>query len=74
MPTKARAERLPADLTIAMNLLQEERFEQALAALQELPPEDQINHDVQLLRAILLTNRGASRRCQAGVLAGVENG
>ena len=39
MPTKTRAERPPADLTIAMKLLQEERFEQALAALQELPPE-----------------------------------
>lgn len=46
------------DLTLAMSLLQEERFEQALAVLKELPPADQVSHDVQLLRAILLTNHG----------------
>jgi chemotaxis protein methyltransferase CheR len=57
-PTMANAERLPVDLTTAMKLLREERFELALAVLQELPPEDQSSHDAQLLRAILLTNRG----------------
>jgi chemotaxis protein methyltransferase CheR len=57
-PTMAGAERPPVDLSLAMNLLLKERFEQALAVLQTLPPEDQISHDVQLLQAILLTNHG----------------
>jgi chemotaxis protein methyltransferase CheR len=47
-----------ADLSIALELLQEERFEQALAALQALPVEAQASPDVQVLRAALLANRG----------------
>jgi chemotaxis protein methyltransferase CheR len=47
-----------ADLSIALGLLQEERFEQALAALQTLPVEAQSDPDVQVLRAALLANRG----------------
>lgn len=51
-------QRTPVDLSIAMNLLQEERFEQALAKLLALPAEVQSSPEVQLLRAVLLTNRG----------------
>lgn len=47
-----------ADLSIALGLLQEERFEQALAALKALPVVAQFDPDVQVLRAALLANRG----------------
>jgi chemotaxis protein methyltransferase CheR len=57
-PVPAIAKGLPADLSIALNLLQEERFEQALEVLQGLPAESQASPDVQVLRAVLLANRG----------------
>lgn len=58
---------IPAGLSAALELLQEERFEQALAALQALPADAQTSPDVQVLRAALLANRGdlaqAERTC-----------
>ncbi len=53
-----KANRAPADLSGAMKLLQEERFEQALQVLDRLPAEAQTSPDVQVLRAALLANRG----------------
>ncbi len=52
------ANRVPVDLSIALELLREERFEQALEALQALPAEAQLSPEVQVLRAALLANRG----------------
>lgn len=47
------------NLTIVWELLQQERFEQALAALDLLPVEAQRNSsEVQVMRAALLANRG----------------
>ena len=47
------------NLTIVWELLQQERFEQALAALDLLPVEAQRNSsEVQVMRADLLANRG----------------
>jgi len=48
----------PLDLSAAWGLLQQERFEQALAALDLLPVEAQRNSEVQVMRAALLANRG----------------
>lgn len=52
---------IPADLSIALELLQEERFEEALEAL---PAEAQNNPEVQVLRAALLANRGDLAKAQ----------
>jgi chemotaxis protein methyltransferase CheR len=52
------AKETSADLSIALQLLQEERFEQALAAVHSLPVEAQASPEVQVLRAVLLANRG----------------
>ncbi len=49
---------IPADLSIALELLRDERFEQALETLHALPAEAQTSPDVQVLRAALLANRG----------------
>ncbi len=67
LPIAAAAKGVPAGLSAALELLQEERFEQALAALQALPADAQTSPDVQVLRAALLANRGdltlAERTC-----------
>jgi chemotaxis protein methyltransferase CheR len=57
-PAAEIAKGVSADLSSALELLQAERFEQALAALQALPTEIQSGPEVQMLRAILLANRG----------------
>lgn len=61
----ARAEAIPAgggrrswDLVAVTDLLREERFVAAHEALDGLPPEAGADADVQLLRAVVLTNRG----------------
>lgn len=65
----ATEKRKSVDLTNALELLQEERFEQALTALSSLPAEAQTSPDVQVLRAVLLANRGelaeAEEACNA---------
>jgi chemotaxis protein methyltransferase CheR len=67
LPIAATANGMPAGLSAALELLQEERFEQALAALEALPSDAQSSPDVQVLRAALLANRGdlaqAERTC-----------
>jgi chemotaxis protein methyltransferase CheR len=50
--------RAPADVSTALDLLQKERFEEALDFLHDLPAESPANADVQLLRAVLLANSG----------------
>jgi chemotaxis protein methyltransferase CheR len=55
---RAVENRVSADLSTALELLREERFEQALSALQALPAEAQTSPEVQVLRAALLANRG----------------
>lgn len=56
------------DLGIALELLREERFGEALDVLHALRPEAQSDPDVLLLRAVLLTNAGdpagAERVCR----------
>jgi chemotaxis protein methyltransferase CheR len=54
-PTKKR---IAADVGAALDLLQKERFGDALDALRGLPSQSHADADVQLLRAILLTNAG----------------
>jgi chemotaxis protein methyltransferase CheR len=67
LPVAEIAKGIPAGFSAALELLQEERFEQALAALHSLPAEAQTSPDVQVLRAALLANRGdlaqAERAC-----------
>ena len=46
------------DLAPAVELLREERYDDALALLDELPTESAHNADVLILRAVLLTHRG----------------
>lgn len=60
-PTRTR---IPAaatarwDLGLALELLREERFTEAIEAMQRLPPESGHDPDVLLLIAALLTHRG----------------
>lgn len=58
-PSVARAA-APAhwDLGLAIDLLQKERFEEALALVQAFPPESARDPDVLLLRAVLLVHSG----------------
>jgi chemotaxis protein methyltransferase CheR len=67
LPAAAIANGMSATLSAALELLQEERFDQALAALQALPADAQSSPEVQVLRAALLANRGdlaqAERAC-----------
>ena len=46
------------DVRLALDLLGRERFTDALAALNGLPTQSQIDPDAQLLRAVLLANEG----------------
>jgi chemotaxis protein methyltransferase CheR len=62
----------PADLSFALELLREERFEQALAALQTLPPEAQASPDVQVLRGVLLANRGDLAQAEQACASALE--
>lgn len=57
-PTQMIAKAMPVDLSTALKLLKEERFDLALEALQALPAEAQTDPDAQVLRAALLANRG----------------
>lgn len=64
-----------ADLDLARECVRQERFEDAMEILKALPPKSAAAPDVQLLHAVLLTNRGdvaeAEMVCQQ-VLAGDE--
>ncbi len=55
-PNRARS--APIQLGMIMELLRDERFREALALLDGLPPEAAADPDTQLLRAVLLTNCG----------------
>jgi chemotaxis protein methyltransferase CheR len=44
---------------LAIDLLQKERFAEAIELLRALPPESKVDPDSQLLLAVLLTNGGA---------------
>jgi chemotaxis protein methyltransferase CheR len=64
-----------ADMSTALNLLQRERFAEALEILQRFPATAQTSADVQLLRAVLLANRGElapAREACAAVLRADE--
>lgn len=52
----ARAERPQWSLGLAMELLRQERFSEALALVRELPPESATDPDVRMLTAVLLAN------------------
>ncbi len=64
LPAGGIAKGTPADLSAVLELLQEERFEQALAALQALPAEAQSSPDVHVLRGVLLANHGEPRQAE----------
>jgi chemotaxis protein methyltransferase CheR len=58
-PRQTRAAAKPAwDLTLALELLQHERFAEALALIDGLPAASGRDVDVLLLRAVLLTHSG----------------
>jgi len=46
------------DLAPALELLRQDRLQEAHAALDALPAEARLDRDVRLLRAVVLTNRG----------------
>lgn len=56
------------DLSEALSLLTQERYEAALQTMEALPPDTRQDADAQLLHAVLLTNAGqleaADRLCQ----------
>lgn len=52
------------DVSTALDLLQRERFAEALDALQPLPTQSAADPDVQLLRAVLLANSGDLSRAE----------
>jgi chemotaxis protein methyltransferase CheR len=56
--------RVSPDLTVAMELLREERFADALALLGRMPHGTAIDPDVVLLRAALLTHGGSLREAE----------
>jgi chemotaxis protein methyltransferase CheR len=53
------------DLASVLELLREERFDDALAQLHGLPAESRDDPDAQLLRAALLTNAGSLTEAEA---------
>jgi chemotaxis protein methyltransferase CheR len=58
-PASERLRTVPAwDLELALELLREERFAEALDMMQRLPPESEGDADVLLLNAALLTHGG----------------
>jgi chemotaxis protein methyltransferase CheR len=68
----AAVPRRPWDLERATELVRRERFTEALQALRELPFEAEADPQAQLLRAVVLTNRGDVAGAEAvcgGVLA-----
>jgi chemotaxis protein methyltransferase CheR len=65
-PGLASAAGAPAwDLRPAQELVRQERFEDALAALQALPVESVADPDALLLRAAVLTNQGCVAEAEA---------
>jgi chemotaxis protein methyltransferase CheR len=69
---KRPGSRSPAELGGPLELVRQERFQEALEVLAGLPAESSADTDTQLLRAVLLTNRGdlaAAEAVCAGVLA-----
>ncbi len=52
------------DVKLALELLRQERFADALAVVQKLPSESQADPDVQLLCAVLLANGGDLARAE----------
>jgi chemotaxis protein methyltransferase CheR len=65
----AATKHTPADISTVLQLLQRERFEEALAALPEITDKSRANADVQLLRAVLLANSGALAEAEHACLA-----
>lgn len=58
-------QRAPLRLGLALDLLRQERFREALEAVGNLPAEFAKDPDVLLLRAVLLTNCGDSEAAEA---------
>jgi chemotaxis protein methyltransferase CheR len=56
--TPGERQRSAAHLGIALDLLRQERFREALETVQDLPPECAADRDVVLLHAVLLINCG----------------
>lgn len=57
-PPRARPLRPAWDLGVAVELMREEKFADALAVVKALPPESANDADVLLLRAVLLSHGG----------------
>jgi chemotaxis protein methyltransferase CheR len=64
----AKQTRMPPDVSAALDLLQKERFVEALSALPGGSAETPANTDVQLLRAVLLTNSGNLAEAESACL------
>lgn len=65
----AATKHAPADVSTVLQLLQRERFEEALDALPEITDKSRANADVQLLRAVLLVNSGALSEAEIACMA-----
>jgi chemotaxis protein methyltransferase CheR len=67
------AARIPWDLGLAVDLLRKERFADALASIDQLPPESNADPDVLLMKAVLQTQDGklsdAEATCRALLVA-----
>jgi chemotaxis protein methyltransferase CheR len=62
---KDAGRRPPVELSLALELSGQEKFREALEVLGKLPLESAANNDVQLLRAVLLTNCGEISAAEA---------
>jgi chemotaxis protein methyltransferase CheR len=60
------------DVNPALELLQKERFADALDALQHFPAGVEVNAEVHLLRAVLLVNRGDLAKAQEACALALE--
>jgi chemotaxis protein methyltransferase CheR len=58
LPSVVRVVPRPAPLAAALELLQRERFAEALDQVRALPPPERADADAQLLHAVLLTHNG----------------
>ncbi|HUQ94028.1 MAG TPA: CheR family methyltransferase [Bryobacteraceae bacterium] len=65
-PSKSSTNRHPpVELGLALELLRQEKFREALEILHKLPPESTSDADTRLLRAVLLTNCGEVSAAEA---------
>lgn len=68
-PRAAGAAPAPWDLAPVLELVRQDRLQEAHAALDALPAPARLDRDVRLLRAVVLTNRGLLAEAEAECVA-----